>query len=521
MSSFMSNQKSQDVSDDEDWVTTDTSQVDMEWIQGIFPDKTTEKVEKWWKVFHDNEFETLNDLKMLDSDAWKSLGLPLAVETRIRNELESSSLNKDALSPTANVSSSRPVSQVDMIVVDISASMRARSTLDVDKTREDVSKMLFHTMIDKLICLELYHGVGLLAFGEEIHPYTITKEYEQFHDFLGRLDANEGATKLYDSIYQAAELIEAYVSNNPLNNENERKKRIFVLTDGEDNRSKTAPWQVAQFLQQKNIQLDAIPVAEYNRTLQSICTASGGICFRADNQEQAVSLFEREATLHIAYREANGKEVKPIVDSESLMALEEIIPSAGVTEIRSAIPPSVSQPVMKKEEISKANVEVRGAGKRILKEYSSFQQDPPDGWNVFINANNINSWKAILKGDALRSPYTNGNWLLTIDFPSDYPFKPPRIKFVTPIYHCNISNDGNICLDILKDSWNPALSVAKALLSISSMLADPNPDDPLDAYKGQLYRDDFQQYIKEAVLHTTQHATQYSDVMSKLLNTND
>jgi ubiquitin-protein ligase/uncharacterized protein YegL len=529
MSQFVQTHKEDSALVEDDWVTPDTLLLDTNWIQSLFPDKSVEKTQKWLQLFHENEFETVDDLKELSSEGWKTLSLPLAVESKIRKELVAhfDGMCVTATSEKSAVKSSRPVSQIDLIVVDISASMRARSHLDVDKTREDVSKMLFHTMIDKLICLELYHAVGLLAFGEELHPYTITTEYEQFHDFLGRLDANEGATKLYDSVYKAAELIETYVTDNPIANEKERKKRIFVLTDGEDNRSRHAPWQVAQFLQQRNIQLDAVPVAAYNPTLQSMCTATEGLCFRANNQEQAMNLFEREATLHVAYREASEKQVQPIVDMASLTCLEEVINSDGasasaITEMRSAVPASVHQPVLKKEDISKVTASTsRGSAKRILKEYGDFQNNPVAGWSVYINANDMNSWKAILNDDTMPAPYNDGMWLMTVDFPSDYPFKPPRMKFVTPIYHCNVSCDGNICLDILKECWNPALTVSKVLASISMMLLNPNASDPIDAYKGQLYRDDREAYMTEAALHTKKHAAVSNEVIAKLLSASD
>ena len=77
------------------------------------------------------------------------------------------------------------------------------------------------------------------------------------------------------------------------------------------------------------------------------------------------------------------------------------------------------------------------------------------------------------------SPFAGGVFKLSIHFPSDYPFKPPKVNFDTRIYHPNVNSSGVICLDILKDQWSPALTISKVLLSILSLLTDPNPDDPL------------------------------------------
>jgi len=65
------------------------------------------------------------------------------------------------------------------------------------------------------------------------------------------------------------------------------------------------------------------------------------------------------------------------------------------------------------------------------------------------------------------SPYSGGVFFLAIHFPTDYPFKPPKVNFTTRIYHPNINSNGSICLDILRDQWSPALTISKGKSSAS------------------------------------------------------
>ena len=78
------------------------------------------------------------------------------------------------------------------------------------------------------------------------------------------------------------------------------------------------------------------------------------------------------------------------------------------------------------------------------------------------------------------SPYKGGAFFLDIRFPTNYPFKPPRVTFQTRIYHPNINSYGIIHLDILEEKWSPALNIGKILYGIHSLLSEPNPNEPLE-----------------------------------------
>jgi len=119
---------------------------------------------------------------------------------------------------------------------------------------------------------------------------------------------------------------------------------------------------------------------------------------------------------------------------------------------------------------------------------------------------NITEWAGVIIGPD-DSPYAGGIYKLNINFPPDYPFKPPKIEFVTKIYHPNINSRGSICLDILKSQWSPALTISKVLLSISSLLMDPNPDDPLEAEIAQIYKNDREKYNETVKKWVKKYAT--------------
>ena len=145
------------------------------------------------------------------------------------------------------------------------------------------------------------------------------------------------------------------------------------------------------------------------------------------------------------------------------------------------------------------------ATRRILREQQDLSKDAPDSCSAGPRGDNLYVWDAMILGPS-DSPFAGGIFNLEIHFPTDYPFKPPKILFLTKIYHPNIASNGNICLDILKDQWSPALTVGKALLSICSLLTDPNPKDPLVPLIADQYMNDRAAYDSTARTWTLKYA---------------
>ena len=145
--------------------------------------------------------------------------------------------------------------------------------------------------------------------------------------------------------------------------------------------------------------------------------------------------------------------------------------------------------------------------RRIEREYIEIQNDPPSNCSAGPeNQNDLFKWEGVIFGPA-DSPFTGGVFRLKIIFPTDYPFKSPTITFTTKIYHPNINSQGIICLDILKTQWSPALTISKVLLSICSLLCDPNPNDPLVPDIAHIYKTNKEEYERTAREWTAKYAS--------------
>ncbi|KAJ2139663.1 Ubiquitin-conjugating enzyme E2 2 [Coemansia sp. RSA 353] len=202
--------------------------------------------------------------------------------------------------------------------------------------------------------------------------------------------------------------------------------------------------------------------------------------------------------------EANASSEVPT--PEPAVEVSEAAPTSAVATPASTQSTGASaKPSAPKPKKKTASSTLSSSAKRIQKELAEISLDPPSNCSAGPKGDNLYEWVSTIVGPS-DSPYGGGVFFLDIHFPQEYPFKPPKIIFRTRIYHCNINSQGQICLDILKDNWSPALTISKVLLSICSLLTDANPHDPLVHSISQQYLNNRKEHDETAKEWTKRYA---------------
>lgn len=137
----------------------------------------------------------------------------------------------------------------------------------------------------------------------------------------------------------------------------------------------------------------------------------------------------------------------------------------------------------------------------LMIEYKSLQEDPVEGFRVkIVNEDNLFEWEVVLFGPP-RTLYEGGYFKAGMKFPHDYPYSPPSVKFLTKVWHPNVYENGDLCISILHppiddpqsgelpcERWNPTQNVRTILLSVISLLNEPNTYSPANVDASVMYR---------------------------------
>ncbi|KRX34917.1 Ubiquitin-conjugating enzyme E2 G1, partial [Trichinella nativa] len=145
----------------------------------------------------------------------------------------------------------------------------------------------------------------------------------------------------------------------------------------------------------------------------------------------------------------------------------------------------------------------------LRKQLAELKRKPVDGFSAgLINDNDVYHWEVLIIGPA-DTPYEGGFFKALLDFPREYPLRPPKMKFITEIWHPNIDKDGNVCISILhepgddkygyekaSERWLPIHTVESILISVISLLADPNDQSPANVDAAKQWREDYTEFKK-------------------------
>ncbi|KAL6118287.1 uncharacterized protein ACO6RY_03117 [Pungitius sinensis] len=401
-----------------------------------------------------------------------------------------------------------------LVLIDTSSSMAEKCYDSVDIQKIHDVKELFDNFATRTMAYDFHHVIGLVEFNTELKTHAFTETLEKFKEHVRKLRAG-GQTKLYDALHRGMHELEN-IKKFP-----DCRLRILCLTDGNDVGSLNKPEDVAANLIKANIIVDSILLGKVeNNILCGISHATGGCCFKPETSKDGLKLFEIETVLSLEMRKPKDK-ANP--SSITLSFIKAIAALHGYDDFPEAVLPSqMSGKVTETESALKSKIrdarvsQLMEKDRRILAELRILHCDPHPYFSIFPSESDFTFWKILMEGPP-DTPYEKGTFELFCQFGSDYPVKPPLVRFVTPVYHCNINSVGRICHNIFDRNYNAQITVRNILNAVYGLLIIPEPEDPLDSILAEEFLTSRGKYEEEAKKHTEETAAESRDDMEKKL----
>ncbi|XP_048098789.1 uncharacterized protein LOC125294288 isoform X1 [Alosa alosa] len=403
-----------------------------------------------------------------------------------------------------------------MVLLDTSGSMKEECYSNVDMPKLDAVKQLFDAFANRSMAYDLPHLMSLVTVGREvkiIHPFT--ENLEVFKEHVHSLHAS-GPKPLYDALHLSISELCKMKMRFP-----NCLLRVICLTDGNDYLSTKNPVDIANMVKSSNIVVDSILVGKVtNNVLHGISNVTGGCCFQPDTSKTALKLFEMETVLSLESRKLKPKSTSAIQTLDELTKLFAICGYDDKPQVK--FPKAVESKVvatedaLKKKILESKTTRFMEKDRRIMEELKSLHCDPHPYCSVFPSDTDFTFWKILIKGPP-DTPYENGVFELYCQFGDAYPVKPPLVRFITPVYHCNVNNVGRICHNIFDRNYSANVTMREILNAVYGLLIVPEPDDPLDSVLAEEFMSNPDKYKEEAQKNTEASANTTIDDMEKKL----
>ncbi|CAF1366380.1 unnamed protein product [Adineta steineri] len=151
---------------------------------------------------------------------------------------------------------------------------------------------------------------------------------------------------------------------------------------------------------------------------------------------------------------------------------------------------------------------------RVTKELSEIDTLPPTCQVTYPNQDDLLHFTLTITPDD--GFYKGGRFVFSFTIESEYPHRPPKVKCTQKIYHPNIDLEGNVCLNILREDWNPVLTISSVILGMGFLFSNPNPHDPLNKEAAEVLKTNentFQSNVTKTMAGGTLNGVQFDRVL--------
>ena len=394
--------------------------------------------------------------------------------------------------------------EIIMVVLDTSESM---SFPYLDKKSKYQSLLeAFETFCFWTTDYDLKHFIGLIIFANQsILQYPISENFRAFNSKFTFFPP-ENVTTVYNAISYAIQTINQFTVK--YLDYFDIPKRILCLTDGYDNNSTVTAEEATQELIDSEITMDCVLLCEEMVYTHAIAKATGGYSFKPSSTQELINIFQEEPMLAMKSR----PKIIPAYKKEEEVDLKIQAAVPVDTKLYYILPDKLNLPVQTAHNCL-ARIIYNTCSpttstekmKRILQELLYYQSHPHPDFEIFPCQNNLDFWRIIMTGPE-GTPYSKATFELFIEFKDDYPAKPPNIRFITPIYHCNLKSGARIYHAILGRFYSPDVRIRQILDYVYGLLIDPETNDALDSVKATELRNDTPLYLQKAWDHAEIHA---------------